>query len=127
MVRNFLCAMTCGANWFALGSYCNFEFSCTGVSLAACGPSLSSRTPLSAATMQSIVRHATISERAFAERPSGGSWELLVEIPAAAFSAHAPLSASSLSDVRLNVYKCGDKVRSVGDHLKQAESLVACS
>lgn len=91
------------------GNYCNFEFSCTGVCLAAIGPSVASRTPMSSFTLCSIIRVPTSGYAPFTEQATGNRpWQLTVTIPAAAFNAKSPLS--TLQNFRFNVFKCGDKV-----------------
>lgn len=93
-----------------IGNYCNFEFSCIGVCVAAVGPSVASRTQISSSALCSIIRMPTSGYAPFPERPTGNQpWQLTVTIPATAFSVNSPLS--ELDNFRFNIFKCGDKVR----------------
>lgn len=95
------------SHWNA-GQYCNFEFNCIGTCLAAVGSCREARTSLSPSLMSKVIRTSSLGSVPFEEKAINAPWTLDVEIPSEAFMAKAPLS--SLTDFRINVYKCGDKV-----------------
>ena len=86
-------------------SYANFEFSCTGVCLAARGNGRHGRTPLTSDEYKRIRRYSTVPKEVFAEKTGIHAWELTVAIPFELIG----LDAANLPEkIRGNFYKCAD-------------------
>jgi hypothetical protein len=86
-------------------AYYNFEFNCIGTCLGQYGASKTGRTFLPAGLLSKI-RHQT---RIHNQVPGQISWELTLCIPVEVFNRHPGLSLSE-HRVRVNFYKCGDKL-----------------
>lgn len=88
--------------------YYNIESNCIGRLNFAFGPNRNDRTHASKEILENIERWASEGYEAFSERHLD-NWEVALVIPFGSFFAHN-LSISSFRNIRLNVYKCGDKL-----------------
>jgi hypothetical protein len=88
--------------------YYNIESNCIGRLKFAFGSDRDNRIDASKEILENIERWASEGYEAFSERHLD-SWEVALVIPFSSFFAHN-IGISSFRNIRLNVYKCGDKL-----------------
>ena len=92
------------------GIYYNIECNCAGTILLGQGTGRNDRTRAEQEVMSKIDRWTTFPLRSvFEEKPCDGEWQLALRIPAECLFKHNITDLSGMK-VRINVYKCGDKL-----------------
>ena len=90
--------------------YYNFETSCIGKLLLTHRLGRSEAVcPAPKPVLDSVIRIPSLGTECFDERTGDNVWSLVVGIPCSALFKHRIQSWSGL-DVRMNVYKCGDRL-----------------
>lgn len=90
-------------------AYYNFECNAAGTLLIGCGHHREGRELAPPEVLQRVERQSSLGREPFDSQPAPETWELQLRIPVTALWHHQLTSFCGMA-LRVNIYKCGDKL-----------------